>query len=162
MGKRKSSNSSKTDAEGAKIPPEVLKAYEKYKDDDRQVLLELRHLVIKTARDDNRIGKLTETLKWGEPAFLTDETKAGSTLRLGYSKLSNSPALFVSCSTPLLMTLKELDTAGVLQYHGLRDIAVPNITSKNTGMIQTCILKTLTYHLDKKKTSNKKRNKVTA
>lgn len=159
MGKRKTASSKHAKEDVPNIPPKVKEAYEKYKEADRAVLLQLRDLVFITAGSDNRIGELTETLKWGEPAFLTEETKSGSTLRLGYSKLSKSPALFVSCSTPLLTTLKDLDSARSLEYHGLRDITVPKITSRNKEMIRTCILKTLTYHLDKKVASNKKQKR---
>jgi len=142
-----------------KIPKHIEAVYAKYDPKQRAVLLDLRNLIFETAASDARIGSLTETLKWGEPAYLTEETKSGSTLRIGYSKLSESPALFVSCSTSLLTTLQELDTKQTLQYHGLRDIGVPKVTSRNKDMIRTCILKTFTYHLDKKRNSRKKPRK---
>lgn len=154
MAKRKSSSDSAESPSGFNPPPipsKVQTVFDSYESaTERQVLLELRKLIFATAQSDDRIGPLTETLKWGEPAYLTEATKAGSTLRLGHSKLSNSPAMFVSCSTPLLKTLQKLDGSGVLSYHGLRDIAVPQVTAENKAMLQTCILHTLTYHLNKK------------
>lgn len=152
-GKRKGSSVSSATAPAApEIPPSVKEVLEKnYSEKDRRILLELRGLIFETAQLDARIGTLTETLKWGEPAYLTQETKSGSTLRLGYSKLSQTPAMFVSCSTPLLQIFKEIDKERVLKYYGLRDIAVPQITEVNKKVLQTCMLKTLTYHLDKKK-----------
>lgn len=153
-----------TGSEGPKMPSVVANVYNTaYDEAERRVLLALRNLILQTAAEDERIGPLTETLKWGEPAFLTEETKSGSTLRLGRSSLSKTPALFVNCSTPLLAHLQEIDQGGVLEYHGLRDIAVPEITSRNRSMIQTCIRRTLTYHLERKKASastKKKRTKT--
>jgi hypothetical protein len=32
------------------------------------------------------VGALHETLKWGQPAYLTPETRSGTTLRLGVPK----------------------------------------------------------------------------
>ena len=133
----------------------IKKAYDAYNKDDRKVLLAVRDMIYATASTDERIGTLTETLKWGEPAYLTEATGAGSTLRLGYSKLVQGPAMFVSCSTPLLRHLKSLDTEGTLDYFGLRDIAIPQSgevwTPQQKKMLQTCILETFTYHLNKKK-----------
>lgn len=141
----------KEDFTPSPIPSDVQQVYDQYEPKHKRVLLELRRLIFETAKQDGRIGALEETLKWNEPAFLTTTTKSGSTLRIGYSKLSRTPALFVSCSTPLLQRLKQMDTSYQLDYFGLRDIAVPEITETNKKMLQTCILKTLTYHLDKKK-----------
>jgi hypothetical protein len=156
MGKRKELTSFSTVAplmssfSSPAMPEPVRAAFEKYEEGERQVLLDLRELIFATARSDDRIGPLTETLKWNEPAYLTDTTKAGSTLRLGHSKLTGGPALFVSCSTPLLSTIRALDTERVLDCQGLRDIGVTKVTEQNRAMLQTCMVKTLTYHLEKK------------
>jgi hypothetical protein len=38
----------------------------------------------------------------------------------------------------------------VLDCQGLRDIGVTKVTEQNRAMLQTCMVKTLTYHLEKK------------
>lgn len=45
-------------------------------------LLALRRLIIDTARTTKGVGALQETLKWGQPSYLTAETKSGSTIRI--------------------------------------------------------------------------------
>ena len=45
-------------------------------------LLQLRELIMKTAAATPEVGRLEETLKWGEPAYLTRQTGAGSTIRM--------------------------------------------------------------------------------
>jgi len=45
---------------------------------------QLRALILEIAGDDPKIGTLTETLKWREPAFLTDESGSGTTVRVAW------------------------------------------------------------------------------
>ena len=49
------------------------------------------------------VGPLTETLKWGEPAYLTEATGSGSTIRLGRSRSSEQEcAVLFNCRTTLV------------------------------------------------------------
>jgi hypothetical protein len=48
----------------------------------RARLLTLRALVFDTAARTEGVGRLTETLKWGQPSYLTEETGSGSTVRI--------------------------------------------------------------------------------
>ncbi|HEV8332542.1 MAG TPA: hypothetical protein VGQ22_14040 [Steroidobacteraceae bacterium] len=48
----------------------------------RPRLLALRHLIFEVARQTDGVGKLQETLKWGEPAYVTAESGSGSTIRI--------------------------------------------------------------------------------
>src|SRR3990167_3950069 len=50
----------------------------------RACLENLRPLIHVTAAKPPAAGPLTETLKWGEPAFLTEATKSGTTIRLAW------------------------------------------------------------------------------
>ena len=45
----------------------------------------LRHLVLEVAEELKEVSTLEETLKWGEPSYLT---KHGSTLRMDWKKKS--------------------------------------------------------------------------
>jgi hypothetical protein len=58
----------------------------------RARLLEVRELIFETAADIKGVGPLTETLKWGEPAYLTQATGSGSTIRLGWFGLRSAIA----------------------------------------------------------------------
>jgi hypothetical protein len=45
-------------------------------------LLALRRLILDTAATTTGVGALEETLKWGQPSYLTAATKSGSTIRI--------------------------------------------------------------------------------
>ena len=49
----------------------------------------LRSLLVEVA-EDLCVGPLTETLKWGEPAYLTEVTKAGTTVRIAWKPATPS------------------------------------------------------------------------
>lgn len=67
----------------------------------RKGLLTLRALIFSTAEQLPQIGRLEETLRWGQPAYLTPDTKAGTTLRLGPHKAARF-ALFVPCQSRVI------------------------------------------------------------
>lgn len=80
-------------------PPEVKAAFGRFTPNNRDVLRNVRRLILDLAAGNPRIGPLTETLKWSEPAYLTEATKDGSTLRLGETRGDRKPALFVNWAT---------------------------------------------------------------
>src|SRR4051812_46514895 len=49
-------------------------------------LLALRRLILDTANATKGVGALEETLKWGQPSYLTAATKSGSTIRIDQVK----------------------------------------------------------------------------
>lgn len=67
----------------------------------RKGLLTLRSLIFETAAALPQIGGLQEALRWGQPAYLTPETNAGTTLRLGLHKQARF-ALFVHCQSRVI------------------------------------------------------------
>lgn len=67
----------------------------------REGLLALRGLIFEVAADTPGVGTLEETLKWGQPAYLTPETRSGSTIRLGVPK-EGGFALYAHCQTTII------------------------------------------------------------
>jgi len=59
----------------------VKQAFGNFPEAKRKRLLQLRGLIFDVAAGTADIGKLEETLKWGEPAYIADK---GTTLRLGW------------------------------------------------------------------------------
>jgi hypothetical protein len=49
-------------------------------------LLALRRLIFDTAKATEGVGALEEALKWGQPSYLTTDTKSGSTIRIDQVK----------------------------------------------------------------------------
>jgi hypothetical protein len=63
----------------------------------RTKLLALRRLIFDTAAATKGVGALQETLKWGQPSYLTPQTKSGSTIRIDRVKSGNQVALYFHC-----------------------------------------------------------------
>ncbi len=86
--------------------PEFEKKIAAYPDFVRDKLQYLRELIIETAREVPEITELEETLKWGEPSFLT---KTGSTLRIDWKKRLPANIKFILNVQP--------DWSGLLNYY---------------------------------------------
>src|SRR5258708_1748401 len=75
----------------------------------RAKLLALRRLIFDTAKTTDGVGALEETLKWGQPSYLTPETKSGSTIRIDQVKSdTDQVAIYFHCQTNLVETFREL------------------------------------------------------
>jgi len=127
-------------------PENVARAMDACTDAQRARLQDLRALIFDTAAQDDTIGPLTETLKWGEPAYLTDKTRSGSTLRIGPVKgRADRVALFVNCQTRLADRFRD-QFGGRLDIQGDRAVLVDVDASLDRDAIAECIALTLTYH----------------
>lgn len=86
--------------EGASaMPAEVQAAFGAFPQNAARLLLTVRQALFAVA-DETGAGPLTETLKWGQPAYLTEATGAGTTVRLGLD--GRTPAVFVHCRTRVI------------------------------------------------------------
>jgi hypothetical protein len=54
----------------------------------RKQLLVLRELIFAAAQASKGVGELEETLKWGEPAYVTAQSKSGSTVRIDWAPMA--------------------------------------------------------------------------
>jgi hypothetical protein len=59
--------------------PAVDGVFDAYPKPVKAKLLALRRLILDTAKATQGVGELEETLKWGQPSYLTTESKSGST-----------------------------------------------------------------------------------
>lgn len=66
-----------------KTDPKVNDKFNNYPELIREKMQFLRRLVIETAGETDGVDALEETLKWGEPSFVT---KNGSTLRMDWKE----------------------------------------------------------------------------
>lgn len=125
---------------------DVRAAFEAFPADVGRRLIEIRALILDVAAGDPRIGAITETLKWGEPAYLTAETGSGSTIRLGWPrKEPGRAAVYFICRTTLLDSFRER-FAGVFDYEGERAVLVPVGGEIARGPLMEMIAMALTYH----------------
>ena len=129
----------------------MAQAFEAYPPNMRPKLLALRELIFKVAVSTPGIGKLEETLRWGEPAYLTSQTKSGSTVRIGWK--SSSPtryAMYFHCQTNLIDTFRTL-FPGEFKFEGNRAIVFNESDAVPTDSLAFCVAAALTYHRNKGK-----------
>ncbi|MCH9852401.1 MAG: DUF1801 domain-containing protein [Alphaproteobacteria bacterium] len=119
-----------------------------YPEPQRQKLLEIRELIFNVAENDNRIGILTETLKWGEPSYVTEQTISGSTVRLGLFP-KNKIAILFHCKTTLVESFREI-YGDKFEYSKNRAILLNSHDRYNKDILSHCIFMSLTYKLQKK------------
>lgn len=130
------------------MSPEISAAFEGFRPENRIILRKVRRLILDLAEVNPRIGPLTETLKWSEPAYLTERTKAGSTLRLGETKRDSQPALFVNCKTTLISQFQR-SYPQTFEYRDNRTLILKDDLDETVEPLRDCVELTLTYHLRK-------------
>lgn len=74
----------------------------------RTRLMALRDLVFDTAAKTAGVGPLTETLKWGQPSCLTEDTGSGTTVRIDRLKAGDGYAIYFHCQSGLVRQFREL------------------------------------------------------
>lgn len=83
----------------------VKQKFSTYPADVAVVLNEVKSLIFQVAREVGIID-LKETLKWGEPSYIS---KSGSTIRFDYKgKAPQYFCIYFNCNTKLIDTFKEL------------------------------------------------------
>lgn len=113
-------------------------------------LLALRALILETAAQTAGVGRIQETLKWGQPSYLTPETKSGSTIRIDAVKnVAGQYALFFTCHTNLVETFRDLYPTE-LTYGGNRSILLDADAAIPDEPLRHCIALALTYHRRKR------------
>ena len=119
-------------------------------------LLALRRLIFDTAKITSGVGALEETLKWGQPSYLTPETKSGSTIRIDQVKPdADQVAVYFHCQTNLVETFRELYPK--LTYSGNRAILLDASGKLPEAELRHCVGLALTYHLSQRKTRRDRR-----
>jgi hypothetical protein len=109
-------------------------------------LLALRRLIFDTAAATKGVGALQETLKWGQPSYLTAATKSGSTIRIDRVKASaNQYAVYFHCQTDLVATFRELYPKQ-LSFAGNRAIILNTNDDIPEAALRHCLGLALTYH----------------
>ena len=123
--------------------PKVDAVFAFYPEFVRDKMQRLRELVIETAEETGTITSLEETLKWGEPSFVT---KNGSTLRMDWKpRAPDQYAMYFQCSTRLVEAFR-LVFDHKFQFEGNRAIVFLLDEKIAEEELRACIRATLTYH----------------
>ena len=117
-------------------------AFDAFPEPARSNLLDLRNLIFEIAAETPGVGAIKETLKWGQPAYLTPETKSGTTIRLGVPKTGGA-AIYTHCQTTVMSDFRAL-FPGEFTFDGNR--AVLFDTAADAEKLRLLIRHALTYH----------------
>lgn len=129
--------------------PKVKAVFEAFPGSLRAPLLKLRELILSTAAETEGVGRLTEKLKWGEPAYLPLKPGIGTTIRINALKGSRDRfAMFVNCRTTLVANFREL-YADAFEFEGKRALILRAGKRVPDKAIRHCIALALTYHARK-------------
>ena len=138
---------------------EVASVFETYPKEIKSKLMLLRQLIFDVASRTDGVGELEETLKWGQPSYLTTQTQSGSLVRIDQIKSQEGKyAMFFHCQTTLVDTFKEM-YRGRFEFGGNRSI-IFNVKDKvSVADLSHCVSMALTYHLNKKQNNRASENK---
>jgi len=130
--------------------PAVANVFAAYPPRLRGKLVALRTLILDTAATTPGVGKLEETLKWNEPAYLTRESGSGSTIRIDRKHGSDSKySMYFNCNTTLVDSFRGLFPR-TFRSHGDREIEFDVADDVPLKELKICIAMALTYHCKKK------------
>jgi hypothetical protein len=124
--------------------PAVQQVFDSYPVAARRPLLELRRQIHELAREVPGVGPLTETLKWGEPAYLTSASHSGTTIRIAWKPgMPDHYSVFLHCRTTLIEDCRGLFPE--LNCIGNREIRL-SCAAPVPAALRECLLLALTYH----------------
>jgi hypothetical protein len=133
--------------------PEVAAVFDTYPEKVKLKLMFLRKLIFDVASRTDGVGELEETLKWGQPSYLTTQTKSGSLVRIDQIKSQEGKyAMYFHCQTTLVDTFKEM-YRGQFEFGGNRSIIFSEKDKVPVEALSHCISMALTYHLNKRQSS---------
>ena len=115
----------------------------------RKLLMQLRALILETAKETEGVGAIEEALRWGQLSFLTTETGSGSTIRI--DALRNDPttcAMYFNCQSGLIANFRER-YATKMKFIGERSIAFSVSEPLPQSELKHCISLALTLHMRK-------------
>ncbi|WP_343562884.1 DUF1801 domain-containing protein [Kiloniella sp. b19] len=125
--------------------PAMEELFSSYPGEERRGLLFLRRLIFELAAENPKIGPIRETVKWGQPAYLTEKSKSGTTIRLGLPKTGGF-ALYTHCQTTVMSEFQELFPED-FNFEGNRAVHFSVEERLPEDKIRLLIKRALSYHL---------------
>jgi hypothetical protein len=120
---------------------EVAPVFEAYPELIQSKLMFLRKLILEAASESAGVGEIEETLKWGQPSYLTP---TGSTIRI--DQAGEQVAMYFICRTNLVETFRQM-YPDAFQFEGNRSIIFDDEIPVDA--LKDCISMALTYHSGK-------------
>jgi hypothetical protein len=109
-------------------------------------------LILETAVSTPGVGQIVETLKWGQPSYLTVKPKSGTTIRIdAHNVRQGQIGLYVHCQTNLIATFCQRHPTLITE--GSRAIILDAHAPLPMEPLRDCIQLALCYHRNKPKQS---------
>jgi len=119
----------------------VKKKFETYPENISILLYQIRDLIFNVAKQDG-ISDITETLKWGEPSYISN---IGSSIRFDWkAKYPDQYCIYFNCKTSLIETFKEV-YGDTFTYEGNRAIVFKINQNVPLTELAHCISMSLRY-----------------
>lgn len=120
----------------------VAQKFQSYPKDIAPLLHNIRDAIFDVAKQES-VGELQETLKWGEPSYVS---KVGSTIRFDYkAKAPEQYCLYFNCNTRLVATYREI-YGDIFSFEGNRAIVLNKNDEVPWVQLKHCIALALRYH----------------
>ena len=127
------------------LPHPIQAATTDYPEAVKATFAKIREMILDEA-DRLGAGPMEETLKWGEPAYLTSVTKSGSTIRLAWKPTDpDNCNIYLNCNTDLVARIKT-EFPDAFKTTGNRCIHIPLGETLPELPIRAVISMALTYH----------------
>lgn len=125
----------------------VAELFASYPDAVREALLVLRQLIADTAAEIDGVGTIEETVKWGQPSYVTSETGSGSTIRIAPTgpESVHDYAMYFICRTNLVSTFRTL-FGDAFTYEKDRALLFTIGEPPPIDELRECVALALTYH----------------
>lgn len=121
----------------------VADVFDNYPAHIQHKLLYLRQLILETASENDEVSDVEESLKWGEPSYVS---KKGSPIRVGWKTgKPHEYSMYFNCQTKLVDTFRELHS-DKFRFEGNRQMVFSEDTDLPVEELKQCILLALTYH----------------
>lgn len=123
--------------------PKVDPVFDNYPEHVREKILNLRRLILEAARETDGVTEVEETLKWGEPSYLSPK---GSTIRMDWkAKNPEQYAMYFKCTSKLVPSFRAV-YGDIFQFEGNRAIVFKLDDPVPETELKRCIAVGLTYH----------------
>lgn len=123
------------------VAASVADVLDRYPTAIRNKLLALRAVILEVADEEN-VGPVEETLKWGQPSYLCT---SGTTIRIDRDETHGGEiALYVNCKSSLVSEWRE--RFAEFSFGGDRSMHLALDADLNDARLKMCIADALTYH----------------
>lgn len=132
------------------LPADVAAVLDGYAPEAQTKAAALRELIHEVGAETAGVGPLLETLKWGEPAFLTQRSGSGTTVRIAWKAAEPDVCrVLFNCRTSLVEEFRQ-HFGERLTFEGNRAIVLPVAGPLPEAELRTCIRDALTYKAAKR------------